>query len=267
MTDRPSKFPTIRAGANFYQYNDPHDILGIIETAIFDVYGSQAIKSGYTVLDIVAGIGDFTVVASRRVRESGKVIAVEPSSEDYDCLLANIKLNGLRNVVPINAAVSDEEKEVAFEFKGRTVAKRARRLRDLLLEHNVGLDEVRFTKMDIEGVERAVVPESLDILGRCDRVAMELHDGSGALLDPLLRAKGFIFCPLRRRDYLLRLLRFVLRHPLQARRIYAALRRARPQQGITRLLSVLEIATGSSLVIGTYVNGSSGLGFEATRSS
>ena len=59
-------------------------------------------------VDIGAGIGEFALLASRRAGSKGKVIAIEPSPEDYATLLLNIRKNGCNNVIPLNVAVSDK---------------------------------------------------------------------------------------------------------------------------------------------------------------
>ena len=67
----------------------------------------QVVKEGYTVVDIGANIGYFTLLAARLVGEDGKVYAFEPEPRNYDIVLKNIALNGYENVVPVQKAVSN----------------------------------------------------------------------------------------------------------------------------------------------------------------
>lgn len=149
---------------------------------------------------------------------------------------------------------------MVIAFKGRTVASRPRRLRDLLFEHSVRLTGVSFANRDIEGAERAVPLGISDFLNSCDRVAMEPHDGSGALLKPLVQCKGFVFRPLRRMDFFLALFRFLFRLPFQEGRICGTAREAQHHHGRIRLLKGLEVVKSPSLTVGTFVqaNGWSG---------
>jgi FkbM family methyltransferase len=245
----------ITVGTEKFVYNHPHDVLGIVESTIFDVYGSHLIRPGWVVLDLGAGIGDFSVMASRSVGVSGTVIAIEPTPDDFECLLANLETNGCRNVIPIRAAVSDLEENLALSFKGRVTQTRARRLRDLIIEAGADPLSVRFAKVDIEGQEASVVPDNLDIFGRCERIAIELHNGAGDLLGPLMREMGFNFERITRRDYLIATLAFSLRHPLQAWAVLRAVRTTEDFHGYLKFVRGLEIVNSSELVVGAYVRG------------
>ena len=75
------------------------------------------IKKGDTVIDIGAGIGEFSVLASKLVGEHGKVISIEPSPEDFETLLVNLKTNKCHNVIPLNLAISDKPEKLNLEFR------------------------------------------------------------------------------------------------------------------------------------------------------
>ncbi len=67
---------------------------------IFEVLGR-----GDVAYDIGASIGSHTIFMAQRVGKEGCVIAFEPGTNNYKKLMANINLNSLRNVTPINVAV------------------------------------------------------------------------------------------------------------------------------------------------------------------
>lgn len=67
----------------------------------------QVVKDGYTVVDIGANIGYFTLLAGRLVGKKGKVYAFEPEPQNYSVLCQNIALNRYDNVVPLQKAVSN----------------------------------------------------------------------------------------------------------------------------------------------------------------
>ena len=58
----------------------------------------EVVKGGYTVLDIGANIGYFTLLAARLVGKKGKVYAFEPEPRNYSMLLRNVTLNEYENV-------------------------------------------------------------------------------------------------------------------------------------------------------------------------
>lgn len=67
----------------------------------------RVLRRGMTFLDLGANLGYFTILASQRVGDEGRVYAFEPGPENYRFLLKNIQLNGCRNVRPLNVAASN----------------------------------------------------------------------------------------------------------------------------------------------------------------
>lgn len=65
------------------------------------------LDDGDIFIDIGANIGYFSVLASRLVGKTGRVLAFEPSFREFKRLLTNIQLNNLSNVLPYNIALSD----------------------------------------------------------------------------------------------------------------------------------------------------------------
>ena len=133
------------------KYNDPHDIAAIIECYILDVYKSSNIRKGDTVIDIGAGIGEFSVLASKLVGEHGKVISIESSPNDFNTLQMNLKDNSCDNIMPLNLAISDKPEKIKLEFKGKTFESSADSLANKLRTLNIDPERIRFMKMDIEG--------------------------------------------------------------------------------------------------------------------
>lgn len=248
-----TKLHSLSVGSNIFYYADHHDSGGILETAVLDVYDTHEIAEGWTVVDIGAGVGDFAVLASHRVGPTGKVIAIEPAPLDFQCLRRNLEVNQCHNVTPIQTAISSRETELLINFKGRATSVRSRRLRDVISEVDVHPEEIRFVKVDVEGAERVVIPDNLEILRHCERVAIELHDAAGELLDPVMHRIGFEFRRLSRKKYLRKALVFCLRHPLQGLRVFRAVRRSDAYHGIRKFLHGMEITQSANLVVGEYV--------------
>jgi FkbM family methyltransferase len=66
---------------------------------------ASTLKPGMTVIDVGANEGLFTLVSASCVGEGGRVLALEPSSREFDRLGANVALNRLANVEPVRLAL------------------------------------------------------------------------------------------------------------------------------------------------------------------
>jgi FkbM family methyltransferase len=124
-----------------------------------------------TFLDVGANMGLYTLFAARKLGTHGIVVAIEPSSRDFARLKANIELNRLVNVHPLQLAVSNYLREadllIAVEEKSghntlgnfgydSIIAQgkervRVERIDDIV--QNLRLQRVDMMKMDIEGGE------------------------------------------------------------------------------------------------------------------
>lgn len=67
-------------------------------------------RKGDVFLDVGAHVGKYALQVAKIVGEEGLVIAVKPMPEHFKALSMNIKLNKLRNVIPLNIAAWSEEK-------------------------------------------------------------------------------------------------------------------------------------------------------------
>ncbi|MFX0135780.1 MAG: FkbM family methyltransferase [Candidatus Hodarchaeota archaeon] len=67
----------------------------------------QNISKGDIVVDIGAHIGWYSLLASLIVGKQGIIYAFEPEPRTFTILLLNIKLNDIKNIIPINKALSD----------------------------------------------------------------------------------------------------------------------------------------------------------------
>ncbi|MFD8005663.1 FkbM family methyltransferase, partial [Streptomyces mirabilis] len=132
---------------------------------------SSRLAPGDLVVDAGAHTGYFTLLASRLVGPTGRVVAIEPSPAFHQALTANITANGRGNVRTINAAVSDAPGRLTFYLEratnlGGTTSVRPRTveasfeadtapLPTLLTEEE--LTAARLIKIDVEGGEAAAV--------------------------------------------------------------------------------------------------------------
>lgn len=179
-------------------------VLGTHEPAVREII-REYVKPGYTVIDVGAHIGYYTLLFARMVGEHGLVIAFEPLEENFLVLQENIKLNNYSNVRVVKSAVA-EKSGIATLYRDEWFALPAASHitsndRSGLLIYNVStvsLDEyvktnklqrVDFVKIDVEGAEDLVIKGMQMILLRDRRIlVVEVHgimDGSpsGALVN------------------------------------------------------------------------------------
>lgn len=125
-------------------------------------------QPGMTVLDVGANIGYYSLLAASRVGPNGRVIAVEPSSENCRLLLASAARNGYTNLSVIPVAAAERR---GWSYFGPNLGSNGALLphgADRLLEWpgtvvpTFPLDElvegpVHLVKLDVEGVEPRVL--------------------------------------------------------------------------------------------------------------
>lgn len=154
-------------GHRMYPRCIPPDMLGDryeeSTTRLFE----QLVKAGMVVIDAGAHVGYFTLIAARQVGPTGKVYAFEPEPETYGLLLKNIELNGYRNVVAVQNAVSSKKGSARLfkgildsgthslynqgEMRGASTVLKTTSLDEFIEEQ--GWPQVGLIKLDIEGSE------------------------------------------------------------------------------------------------------------------
>ena len=140
-------------------------------------------KEGDVVLDIGAYVGMFTVKAATLVGTTGKVIAIEPSPENYELLRRNCE--GLANVVLVRKAV------MSMNGIGRLYYSRSAAANSLVtrweryvevptitlddLVDELGLDKVDIIKVDAEGAELDVLMGAQNVLAKGTRLVIAAY--------------------------------------------------------------------------------------------
>lgn len=147
----------------------------------------STVRNDWLVMDVGAHVGYFVLLLSKIAGPGGKVIAFEPVPENFQALEENVKLNGCRNVVLENRAVSSVSGPVTMRsndaghlsYTASLVHGRPIREVDAvsLDDYTLGLKEqVRFVMMDVEGAEEAVVTGMRNLLKRdLPTLLIELH--------------------------------------------------------------------------------------------
>ncbi len=183
MIDFPvfNQLADCRYGKLLFNKNDRYigkslDIYGEFSEAEVELF-RQIVQPGAVVVEVGANIGTHTLFFARQVGHSGTVIAFEPQRFVFQCLCANMALNSVTNVQCRQQAVGNAPGEIRVPAL------------DPLREENYGglslegghpgeptplvtidsLDLARcaLIKIDVEGMERAVLEGAAKTIARC----------------------------------------------------------------------------------------------------
>jgi FkbM family methyltransferase len=204
-----------RDGAWIHQYRGakiPHASLG--RAAPPDVFTAEARRlflyeytprAGDVVFDIGAGVGAETLLFSRLVGESGRVVSVEAHPRTYRRLVDLCNVNELRNVTPLQLAASDTDgtarisdldhhlHNTMLDANGGGIEVRARRIDTIADE--LGIRHIDLLKMNIEGAEPLALQGMGALLDQTRHLCISCHDFLGvhtkAFVREILRAHGF----------------------------------------------------------------------------
>jgi FkbM family methyltransferase len=141
--------------------------------------------AGDVVVDAGAGIGEDTIVFSRRVTQTGRVIAIEAHSRVFRCPQKTVRRSGLANVTAPLCAVYSSEGEIFIStdelHAANTVVDAApgervtaRSLGSLFEE--LGLQRVDLLKLNIEGAEADALEGFGAGWGAVRNVVISCHD-------------------------------------------------------------------------------------------
>ncbi len=170
-----------RHGLFMYNLNDlfvgkAMDIYGEWSEAELACLG-QILKSGDVVIDVGANIGTHTVFFSKKVCPGGMVYSFEPQRITFEFLCANVALNGLVNVTPIQAGAGDRAFETIIpvldpsitqnfgnlNIEGHSAGEKIRVLPLDALE----LQRCNLIKIDTEGMELKVLHGAEKTIQNC----------------------------------------------------------------------------------------------------
>jgi FkbM family methyltransferase len=169
-----------------------------------------AIRDGWSVVDIGAGLGEFAISVARE-HPGCRVYAFEPCDEALTLLRENVDLNEVRNVTPLPYAVAARGgvSVLRVPVRRRATASTARTpgggasrsvpvpcvtLREAF--RDLGIRRCDFLKLDCEGAEYEIMlGADADTTDRIAHIGMEYHEGvAGRSVGDLvgfLRSRGF----------------------------------------------------------------------------
>jgi len=162
------------------------------------------------ILDVGAHIGVF-ILYCKTLNPTVKILALEPESENFLILQKNLSTNGIKNVIPIPAALSAKTGTAKFlitpdshnhrllaeeqpvQPKNQITSVKTISLTRLCQRHKI--KKISLLKMDIEGGEYPVV-ESLKAadFGKIQNIILEYHNSreqNYRTIENQLRANGF----------------------------------------------------------------------------
>ncbi|SDR02096.1 methyltransferase, FkbM family [Rhizobiales bacterium GAS191] len=141
------------------------------------------VRPGFTVVDCGAHHGLMSLLFSRFVAPSGRVIAFEVLPSNAAVVEANAKLNGIGNVTVRAVGVGDKDGEFRFHGNsGNVMVVDAQadlggeRVRIRRLDDELRGIKVDFLKLDVEGFERQALSGASHILSTRPIIDLELHN-------------------------------------------------------------------------------------------
>jgi len=148
----------------------------------------RLLRPGMTVIDAGAHHGLYTLLASKRVGQRGRVIAIEPSPRECERLEKHLRMNRCSNTEMVPCALGEDTEDAdlylvdgfqdwcnslrppAVDEPIRAVQVSVRRLDDVLAELEV--TKVDFIKLDVEGAELSVLYGATKLLQSESRPAI-----------------------------------------------------------------------------------------------
>jgi FkbM family methyltransferase len=141
------------------------------------------LRTGDTVIDIGANIGELTLQASAAVGQSGLVIAIEAHPRIFKYLCGNLRLNRTSNALLFNCAVGSEDGTVRFSDStlddGNAVVKSGDGIQvDVCRLDNLPINasSIALLKVDVEGFEKLVFEGAMKTLSKTKCIYFESCD-------------------------------------------------------------------------------------------
>lgn len=131
-------------------------------------YLAWRLRPGMTFVDAGANIGWFSLLASRAVGDTGRVLAFEPEPSCFRLLEMNLARNGCGNVAAFPLALGERPGWVDLHVDGWNLGdhrtypsepgRPTRRVRQIALDELPGLDApLDVVKIDVQGAEEGVI--------------------------------------------------------------------------------------------------------------
>lgn len=190
-------------------YLDKQDSLWLSINGVYEKFETdlvkQEIKRGDVVIDIGANIGYYTLIFARLVGDTGKVFAFEPDPTNFELLRKNIEVNGYKNVVLEQRALSDKVGKIFLELSKQNTAGHHISSEPRTTENSIQVDavtaddyfrnferKINFIKMDVEGAESIVLRGMAHILNTSEDLKMMVEYNPEAIRNVGLEPASYL---------------------------------------------------------------------------
>jgi FkbM family methyltransferase len=152
----------------------------------------QLIRPGCVVADVGANIGSHTLLYSQLVGAEGRILAFEPQPKIFHMLCANLALNAVGNVTTYQAGVGQEIgtmrvstpiEDKRVNFGGISLGDEGTEVVSIVTLDSLKLDRLDFVKVDVEGMEEAVIRGGAETLKRLKPKLYIENDGGEAKIE------------------------------------------------------------------------------------
>jgi len=180
---------------------DLHFISEHYEKRTLSLFKNLARKSKI-IVDVGAHIGKYTILADKLTKN--KVIAIEPSKENFSILKKNLLLNKCKNTLAFNLAVTNKNKKVKLYTPDTSGHYTIRKIKsnswelvsgvslDYLLKR-LKIEKVDLIKIDVEGAEADVIEGFMKYLisHKVDRLIIEISKNNFVELKRKFNSFGY----------------------------------------------------------------------------
>lgn len=225
-------------------------IHAILKVFVLDIRGIRGLRKEDTALDLCAWIDEFAVLCSKVVGKSGFVISVEHNLEHFEILRNNVTLNEYGKVIVLSNAFSGTMCEIELQFNIHSFKAKMITAKDVqVCLGGGGREKLYATKIDIEGYEVETLAQLGDFLTEVGRIMIELHV-TKEKIDEELGAIGMRFIRLKRHQYLISSLRFLVLHPTSFLNLYKTFITSSENPKLNKIISGIDITSSEDLIFG-----------------
>lgn len=159
------------------------DAVIVKETILDDDYRLSLIKVMKSIIDVGAGLGDFSLLAAKKFPQA-QILAFEPNPDQYKLLKENIRINNIKNIKTFNFALGTKKNYhlylSAFNVHASTLKndKSKNRIKVTGKRLNEFINEsIDLLKLDCEGAELDILKSiSNNKMGLIKRIIIEYHN-------------------------------------------------------------------------------------------
>ncbi|MGI0058014.1 MAG: FkbM family methyltransferase [Nitrosarchaeum sp.] len=188
---------------------DKNDSLCLSINGIYEEFETnivkKEVKQGDVVIDIGANIGYFTLIFAKLVGDKGKVFAFEPDPTNFELLKKNVEINGYKNVVLEQKALSDNQGKMMLSLNKVNTAGHQLDFKNEKSSNSVEVDvlsldkyfskhiiDINFIKMDVEGAESNIIQGMTNILKNSKSLKMIVEYNPIAINEIGLNPKNYL---------------------------------------------------------------------------